>query len=143
MLRVHHIGYAVRNLNDSIAEFRKLGFTPVGASTEDRGRRVEIQFIRSGAYVVELIAPLGESSPLLGILNRNNDTPYHLCYETDDLRADLARLTEDGYLPVDAPSPAPAMNQCAATFLYKRRVGLIELVERPADAPGQDAGVEP
>lgn len=74
---VHHIGYAVGNLEAGIAAFERLGYT-AGGITQDEVRKVRICFLKSEApkggisrtTTVELIAPDGTLSPVDGILKK-------------------------------------------------------------------------
>jgi len=135
MIRIHHTGYAVANLTDSAAEFLRLGYRKVGQQTVDSERNVVIQFMRNGDYLVELIAPLNDKAPVKGILRKVGPTPYHICYEADDLDSEVEKLSGDGYLVVERQAPAPAIRDRRVAFLFKKDLGLIELVE--TDAPAQ------
>ena len=57
-MKIHHIGYAVKNIKSSINEFLELGFKKCGDLVEDTGRNIVIQFISNQHYTIELIAPL-------------------------------------------------------------------------------------
>lgn len=135
---VHHIGYAVKDLEAGIAAFEQLGYT-AGGITQDEARRVRICFLKSQvpppretlqSVTVELIAPDGTSSPVDGVLKKMGATPYHICYSTPNLEEAISALTEDGsYMLVSPPAPAPAIGGCCVAFLWSRAAGLIELVE--------------
>lgn len=128
-MKIHHIGYAVKNLNDSINEFKKLGYQEEGGCVSDPVQKVMIQFMTSGAYRIELIAPDGESSPVLDILKKLGDTPYHICYETSNIKNTIEQLKKEHYFLLNKSTPAPAISNCPVAFLYKRGVGILELVE--------------
>jgi methylmalonyl-CoA/ethylmalonyl-CoA epimerase len=150
-MRVNHIGYAVQDLGKATESFLRLGYRLCRAETEDRSRNVKICFLSDPAGVtVELIAPLdkdlnkdlnedlseklnenpNENSPIVPWLQKNGNSPYHICYDSEDIATDIAALKKQGYLQVTRPLPAPALDGRQAAFLYGKHVGLIELVEK-------------
>jgi methylmalonyl-CoA/ethylmalonyl-CoA epimerase len=57
-------------------------------------------------------------------------TPYHLCYEVDDLDDAIARLRSTRrFLLVSGPVAACAMENRRVAFMFQKDTGLIELVE--------------
>lgn len=130
-MRIHHIGYAVADIDAARAAFAALGYE-IGELTRDEGRNVLIAFCRSGDQLVELIAPAGDGpSPVDSVLGKNGPAPYHICYAVPDIREAVKRMRAAGWIVVDRPSPAPAIEGRDVAFLYHRAVGLAELVEQP------------
>lgn len=127
-MKVHHIGYAVKNLEQSISAFEALGYT-AGEITSDAGRHIRIAFLQNGSECVELVAPDGDETPVDGVLKSVGPTPYHICYEVSNLEEALNELQKSRWIVTKQPEPAPAIGGAAVAFLYHRRVGMIELVE--------------
>lgn len=127
-MKVHHIGYAVKRIEKAAETFVALGYT-LGDITEDKKRKIRIMFIENGTERVELVAPNGDDTPVDGILKSTGPTPYHICYETQELKTAIDELKEKGFVTVKEPEPAPAIDGCNVAFMYNARVGLIELVE--------------
>ena len=86
-MKIHHIGYAVKNIEDSINEFKKLGYITIENKIVDNQRNVIIQFIKNGDYLIELVAPLNKESPVTNLLKKQGNSPYHICYKTDNLKS--------------------------------------------------------
>lgn len=128
-LNVHHIGYAVKSIKESINDFIELGFTPVGEAISDTGRNIEILFLENGDYCIELVAPMNNHSPVSETLRKSGNTPYHICYMTCNLANEIETLKKSGYIVIADPLEAPAINNKKVAFLYKINIGLIELVE--------------
>ena len=128
-MKIHHIGYAVNNIEDSLNEFKKLGYKCVENKIVDKKRKVIIQFIENGDYSIELVAPLGKESPVTNLLKKQGNSPYHICYETDNLEKEIKDLDDDGFVIISDLLKAPAINNKKVIFLYKKEIGLIELVE--------------
>jgi methylmalonyl-CoA/ethylmalonyl-CoA epimerase len=111
--------------------------------TEDRSRNVKICFLSDpNGVTVELIAPLNtnenanpngdplKNSPVVSWLQKNGNSPYHICYDSEDILSDIVALKAQGYLLVTRPLPASALGGRRVAFLYGKYVGLIELVEQ-------------
>lgn len=129
-MKVHHIGYCVRNINKSKYELEKMGFIPYEQTYKDGNRKIYIQFMKNGETIIELVSPTGEGkSPVDGILGKIGDTVYHICYETNNIYAEIDRLKAEKYIVVAMPEQAVAIANNKVVFLFKKNVGLIELVE--------------
>ena len=129
-LKVHHIGYAVPSIEQSLPEFEALGWTVCSGVTEDESRKVRIQFISLGNEVVELVAPLTDDSPIRKTLQKGSGTPYHICYEVDSLEAAEAELKAKRFMVFKKPAPAPAIGMRRVEWFYSRNGGILELVEK-------------
>ena len=128
-LRIHHIGYVVRDLERSRKRFAELGYVEEGGVFNDESRTVHVVFLVKDGYRMELISPNGEESIVNSLLDKAGDTPYHICYETVDLDAQIQTLEQQSYVIADPPKPAVALGGRRVAFLYRAGVGLIELVE--------------
>lgn len=123
------MGYAVRSMEASIKEFLAIGYEKIGVTVPDESRRVLIQFMRLGNYCIELVAPMDADSSINGIITKSGNTPYHICYSVDNIDEAVGRLKNEGYVLMERPSCAVAINSCKVAFLYNRNMGIIELVE--------------
>lgn len=133
-LRVHHIGYAVNNLENSIQGFKRLGYHEISEICEDTERKIAIIFMKHSATgeTVELVTPMENGSPVDGQLQRMKQmaAPYHICYEVVSIEKIVPWLKKRGFVPIDKPSAAPAIDGRRVTFLVQKDVGMIELVEQ-------------
>jgi methylmalonyl-CoA epimerase len=129
--RLDHVGFAAADLAAAVALFREvLGGRP-GPVFEDPLQRVRVCFVEHPGGRVEIVAPLGDASPIASVLAAGGGA-YHLCYEADDLDAEGERLRGAGFVPVGAPCPAVAFGGRRIWFLFHPIARLIELVEAPA-----------
>jgi len=129
VIKIHHIGYAVQDLEAAVNQLLELGYAKSGDTTCDNGRKVGIQFMANGPYLVELISPLSENSPVNNILRKIGNSPYHICYEVDDMVSEITGLSRKGYIVLEDAQEALAIDKRRVAFLYHDDVGLIELVE--------------
>ena len=128
-LKVHHIGYAVKNLQQSLQMFQKIGYDIVSKPIKDMNRMVEIVFVQNNNYLVEMISPISDESPIKNYINKIGNTPYHFCYQTEDIEAAITDLRNQRYIIIEKPSEAIAINNQRVAFLYHPKYGLLELLE--------------
>jgi methylmalonyl-CoA/ethylmalonyl-CoA epimerase len=100
-LRIHHVGMAVEDLDDALATYERL----FGASVEHRGtladQGVEAASVRLGEGRVELMASLGEETPVGKFLAKRGPGMHHVAYEVADLPAALKELAGRGAELID------------------------------------------
>ena len=128
-LIIHHIGYLVKKMDAAIDSFLRLGYTVSRDTVYDSIRNIHICFMEKDGYTIELISPSASTSVAAGLMKKYKNSPYHICYETQDLDDMLARLTAGGYAAIDAPAPAPALDGRRVVFLVNPFLGMIELLE--------------
>jgi methylmalonyl-CoA/ethylmalonyl-CoA epimerase len=95
--RLNHVAIAVPDLARAAALYRdSLGATVSEAvALPDHG--VTTVFVELANTRIELIAPLGERSPIAGFLDRNPAGGiHHLCYEVADVAAASRALAAAG-----------------------------------------------
>lgn len=132
-MKIHHIGYAVRDISISAAEFQKLGYRKCSEVTEDVERNVRIQFMKKDGYMIELVAPLNDKSHLCSILKKAGSSPYHFCYMVENIDSEIDNLLSNGYILVEKPCMAPAVGNGKVAFLYHKDIGILELLEGEAE----------
>ncbi len=98
---IHHLGVAVEDLDDAVETYRKL----FGAELERRdmveSQGVEAAAVRMGESRVELLASLGEETPVGKFLAKRGPGVHHVAYAVGDLRREIADLTEQGVHVID------------------------------------------
>lgn len=127
-MKVHHVGYLVKDMEAAKKEFMALGYSD-GEVTRDEYRGIDIAFIHNGGYCVELITPYREDSTVSGLMKKYKNAPYHLCYICENLEAEAERLTANGYVQMGEAKEAPAIDGHRVVFLMNGSLGMIELVE--------------
>lgn len=136
-MKVHHIGYLVKNIDKAVEQFLLLGYQVVslvdiygvGVKIRDDGRKIDIVFMKSGNYLVELVSPVSTDSVVAELLKRVKNSPYHICYESENLDDDIAVLKANGFTQIDEPCAAPAIAGRRVVFFASSKIGLIELLE--------------
>lgn len=108
MFRLHHIAIAVTDIDAALPAYtRGLGLTAV--HIEDvpvQGARVAL--LPLGEVSLELVAPLVPHGPLAQAIERRGEGVHHLCFEVEDLAAELAGLKSRGVRLIDETPRAGA-----------------------------------
>lgn len=130
-LSVHHIGYLVKKIEKAKQAFLSLGYQVEQEIVYDDIRKVDICFLSKDGYRIELVSPAAETSVVAGLMKKYKNSPYHICYETADFEAALTELTAGGFIAIDTPTPAPALDGRDVVFLTNASMGMIELLRAP------------
>src|ERR1700674_2222221 len=94
----HHFGVAVRDLSKAIPIYKTLlDYELKSGPFDDPIQNVSVCFLSRGEgdTVLELVAPLGPTSPIDGTLKKGGGI-YHVCYQVPDIIAAIHHLTEQG-----------------------------------------------
>ena len=131
--KFHHIGVAVKDIAKTTLLYENGGYAKSDVIF-DPIQNVNICWLtKEGMPTVELLAPVDSTSPVCKILEKNGVTPYHTCYEVENINQAVEELRKQKYVLVCKPVEAVAIHNCKVAFLHNRHVGLIELVESPAN----------
>ncbi len=98
---IHHIGLAVIDLDEAVETYARLfgGALEHRAVVPDQG--VEAASVLVGASRIELLAPIGEDTPVGRFLAKRGPGVHHLAYEVDDVAAALGDLAAAGAELID------------------------------------------
>lgn len=90
--KIHHIGIVVRNLEEAYGFYRDtLGLcVSVEDTVVDQG--VKAALMPVGHSEIELLEPIREGTGIAKFLESRGGGMHHLCFETDNVDAELARL---------------------------------------------------
>jgi methylmalonyl-CoA/ethylmalonyl-CoA epimerase len=98
---IHHLGIAVGDLDAALETYTRL----FGAELEHRetleSQGVEAAAVLVGSGRVELLASLGEDTPVGRFLARRGEGMHHVAYEVDDVRTVLGELAAAGAELID------------------------------------------
>jgi len=129
MIRLDHIGIAVRDLDKARENYRLLGLEEVGRE-RIVPQKAEACLLQLGEMKVELLQPLG-AGPLTDFLERRGEGLHHLAIEVADIEGELERLRAAGIRLVDE-IPRRGLGGSKIAFIHPKSMNgvLIELVER-------------
>jgi len=130
MLRVEHIGIAVKNLAMANDLFAKL-FGQAHYKTESvASEGVSTAFFQLGETKIELLEATHESSPIAKFIEKRGEGMHHIAFEVADIRAEMARLQAEGFTLLN-PEPKPGADNKLVCFLHPKTTNglLVELCQ--------------
>ncbi len=128
-----HIGIAVKNLDKSIAQYeRNFGFTLHSRETIETSN-VELAFLSLPNTLIELLTPTSTASSIHKFLETRGEGLHHVCYEVEDIRAELARMKSLGHRLIDE-TPRPGAHHSEIAFVHPKDTGgvLTEFCQYPS-----------
>jgi methylmalonyl-CoA/ethylmalonyl-CoA epimerase len=135
--RLNHVAIAVPDLAAAARLYREQLGARVSEPQRLPDHGVTVVFVDLENTRIELLEPLGETSPIAAFLARNPDGGmHHLCYEVDDIIAARDRLRAEGTRILGDGEPRLGAHGTPVLFLHPKDFSgtLIELEE--ARRPG-------
>ena len=129
MKGIHHVGVAVRDLDEAIAAYGRLFGAELDYRDTVSEQGVEAAAMRVGDSKIELLAATGDDTPVGRFLAKRGPGMHHVAYEVDDLEGQLAALDAQGVELIDR-EPRPGMYGMRVAFVHPDAVDgvLAELV---------------
>ena len=119
--RLNHVAIAVRDIAKASEVYRKTLGAQVSEAVPQPAHGVTTVFITLPNTKIELLEPLGESSPIAKVLERNPDGGiHHLCYEVDDIIAARDRLKAAGARVLGDGEPRIGAHGKPVLFLHPK-----------------------
>ena len=130
MLNIEHIGIAVKSLSDSIPLFEQLLGVTCYKQEDVASEGVRTAFFRTGETKVELLASQQDEGVIAKYISKNGEGIHHIAFEVADIRAEIARLKEKGFVMINEVPKEGADNKWIA-FLHPKSTNgiLIELCQ--------------
>ena len=128
--RLNHLAIAVPDLEAAAAQYRDTLGANVGAPQDEPDHGVTVIFIELPNTKIELLYPLGESSPIAGFLEKNpSGGIHHMCYEVEDILTARDQLLEQGARVLGTGEPKIGAHGKPVLFLHPKDFNgcLIEL----------------
>jgi methylmalonyl-CoA/ethylmalonyl-CoA epimerase len=128
---IHHVGVAVADLDEAVRTYERLfgGRLEHRARVENQG--VEAASMRVGESRIELLAALGDDTPVGKFIAERGPGMHHVAYEVDDVASVLAELAEHGAELIDL-TPREGLFGLQVAFVHPDSVHgvLSEVVSR-------------
>ncbi len=137
LTRLDHIAIAVSDLPAAIRRFcDDMGLAFAGEE-DVPSAKTKTAFIPVPGTRIELVHPLNGEGAIQKFLDKRGGGLHHICFETDDIEADMERLKSKGYRLL-SDTPQPGAHGTRIVFIHPKSCGgvLIELAEHPKSADG-------
>jgi methylmalonyl-CoA/ethylmalonyl-CoA epimerase len=130
MLKIEHIGIAVKDLNTSNELFKKI-FNQSHYKTEEvQSEGVSTSFFQIGENKIELLEATNPDSPIAKFIEKKGEGIHHIAFDVADIRAEMKRLESEGFVLLNQEPKNGADNKLVC-FLHPKGTNgvLIELCQ--------------
>jgi len=119
--RLNHVAIAVPNLDAAIATYQNALGATVSKPQAEPDHGVTVVFVELPNTKIELLAPLGEGSPIQTFLEKNPaGGMHHVCYEVDDINSARDRLVREGARVLGDGEPKIGAHGKPVLFLHPK-----------------------
>lgn len=134
MLKIEHIGIAVKSLEHSNELFSKLF-----GKTHYKVEGVESEGVKTSFFAlkdskIELLEATGEDSPIAKFIEKKGEGIHHIAFEVADINAEMSRLRDQGFRVLNETPKKGADNKLVCFLHPKSSNGvLVELCQEIRD----------
>ena len=130
MLKVEHIGIAVKSLKDSVPLFEKLLGTSCYKTEMVNTENVNTAFFKKGETKIELLESTTEAGVIRKYIDKKGEGIHHIAFEVNDINAEMNRLKNEGFILLNEEPKNGADNKLVC-FLHPKSTNgvLIELCQ--------------
>ncbi|HOY17222.1 MAG TPA: methylmalonyl-CoA epimerase [Haliscomenobacter sp.] len=130
ILRLEHIGIAVKDLAASNELFEKLLGEEPYKEEEVASEYVKTSFFQTGEAKIELLEATHPDSAIAKFLEKKPEGLHHIAFEVDDIHAEMERLRAEGFQLLNATPKKGADNKLVCFVHPKSANGvLLELCQ--------------
>jgi len=130
MIKVEHIGIAVKTLADSVPLFEKLLNSQCYKTEVVESEKVNTAFFKSGGTKIELLESIDENGVVSKFIDKKGEGLHHIAFEVDNIETEIERLKNEGFILLNDKPKKGADNKLVC-FLHPKSTNgvLIELCE--------------
>ena len=130
MLKVEHIGLAVKSLEISVPLFEKLLNTACYKTEIVESENVNTAFFMQGETKIELLESSSTNGVIARFIEKKGEGMHHIAFEVEDIYAEMKRLKDEGFTLLNE-IPKPGADNKLVCFLHPKETNgvLIELCQ--------------
>ena len=130
MLKIEHIGIAVKDFSKAIPLYEKLLNSQCYKTEEVKTENVNTAFFKLQDSKVELLQSLTADGVIARFIEKKGEGIHHIAFEVADIKAEMQRLKTEGFLLLNE-EPKPGADNKWVCFLHPKSTGsvLIELCQ--------------
>lgn len=134
MLKIEHIGIAVKDLNQSNALFAKLFGEPHYKTEAVESEGVKTSFFKVGQNKIELLEATNSNSPISKFIEKKGEGIHHIAFDVADIHTEKERLKAEGFVVLNETPKKGADNKWVV-FLHPKGTNgvLVELCQEIKD----------
>jgi methylmalonyl-CoA/ethylmalonyl-CoA epimerase len=130
MLKIEHIGIAVKNIEESNNLFAKLFARQPYKMEAVESEGVSTSFFQMGDSKIELLEATNPDSAIAKFIEKRGEGIHHIAFEVDDIYAEMKRLEGEGFQLINK-EPKPGADNKLVCFLHPKGTNgvLVELCQ--------------
>jgi methylmalonyl-CoA/ethylmalonyl-CoA epimerase len=130
MLKIDHIGIAVKDMAESNELFARLLGQAHYKVESVESEKVATSFFHIGESKIELLEASDPESPIAKFIEKRGEGIHHIAFEVTDIYAEIERLEGEGFVPINREPKRGADNKLVAFLHPKSSNGvLVELCQ--------------
>lgn len=131
-MEIDHIGIAATDLKDAIKLYEGFGFKTCHEE-KVASQKTHVIFMKAAGAdcKIELLAPIAGDGPIAKFLEKRGPGQHHICFRSNDIKQNLAKLKAQGFDLIDK-EPRPGAHNSLVAFVHPKSAGgvLIELCQQ-------------
>lgn len=130
MLKVEHIGIAVKELAMAVPLFKKLLNAECYKTEMVETENVSTAFFLQGETKIELLESTDPGGVIAKFIERKGEGLHHIAFEVTDIKSEMERLQQEGFILLNE-EPKPGADNKLVCFLHPKGTNgvLIELCQ--------------
>ena len=127
--QISHLGMAVKDLEEAREFYRSVFGLESSEPIIGGDGTIRVSMVKVGNTLIELLQPIGDEGVMAKFLEKHGEGFHHICYEVDDIDAEIASIKAAGLEVLGDPKPGA---EGMSVFLHPRGTHgvLVELVEK-------------
>ena len=141
MKKIEHIGIAVKDLEAANATYKAVLGSEHYKTESVESEGVNTSFFKIGESKIELLAATNPDSPIAKFIEKRGEGIHHIAITVDDIKAEIARLENEGFKLINTEAKEGADNKLVAFMHPKSSHGvLVELCQEKSPSPALPKG---
>ena len=134
MLKVEHIGIAVKSLQEAVPIFESLLNTSCYKTETVETESVNTAFFQKGETKIELLESTKDDGVVQRFIERKGEGIHHIAFEVENIAAEMKRLSGEGFILLNEEPKRGADNKLVC-FLHPKSTNgvLVELCQSKAE----------
>lgn len=130
MLKIEHIGIAVKEFTTSIPLFEKLLNSQCYKTETVVSEQVNTAFFKKGETKIELLESTSPDGVIAKYIEKKGEGIHHIAFDVTDIEAEMARLKDEGFVLLNEKPKTGADNKLVCFLHPKGTIGvLVELCQ--------------
>ncbi|MEO6538792.1 MAG: methylmalonyl-CoA epimerase [Ferruginibacter sp.] len=125
MIKVEHIGIAVKDFANAVPLYEKLLNSQCYKTEQVDSEQVNTAFFKVGDLKIELVEDISGHSVIKRFIDKRGEGLHHLAFEVEDIYAEMKRLQAEGFVLLNETPKEGADNKLICFLHPKNTSGVL------------------